>query len=137
MVFFLHNKRRYLDESARSDAELITILGPHFRKTSPTSRPVRKPNGGSILRIYRDIRFSTKTSRLSRRISQRNSFIGGKERSTPRVLPHIAPGESFFGAGLWRPRSRDEEQVAGAIVAHPGKIGALQPELNKFRSYWD
>ena len=133
--WFLHNKRRYEDEVRDPMLGLITILGPHFRKTSPYLTASAKPNFGSILRIYRDIRFSKDKSPFKTNIAAQFFHSAGKNEQAPGFYLHIGPGESFFGAGLWRPDPETRNRVATAMVAQPenwrAAIGSKQ-----FRSYW-
>jgi len=133
--WFLRNKRRYEAEVRDPMLALITMLGLHLRKISPYLTASAKPTGGSMLRIYRDIRFSKDKTPFKTHIAAQFFHSAGKNEPAPGFYLHIGPEESFFGAGLWRPDPETRNRVATAIVAQPenwrAAIGSKQ-----FRSYW-
>jgi uncharacterized protein (TIGR02453 family) len=133
--WFLRNKRRYEAEVRDPMLALITMLGPHFRKTSPYLTASAKPNGGSMLRIYRDIRFSKDKSPFKTNIAAQFFHSAGKNEQAPGFYLHIGPGESFFGAGLWHPDPEKRNRVAAAIVAQPEDWRAAT-RSKQFRSHW-
>ena len=56
--WFQANKTRYEDHVKEPALQFISDFGPLLRKVSPHFRADPRPTGGSLFRIYRDVRFS-------------------------------------------------------------------------------
>jgi uncharacterized protein (DUF2461 family) len=55
-TWFAKNKERYLDVVQEPALEFVRSFGPYLRKISPHFVADDRPSGGSLFRIYRDIR---------------------------------------------------------------------------------
>jgi len=76
----------------------LAILSPHF-----TAQP--KKVGGSLMRIYRDVRFGKDKRPYKTNIGIQFRHERGKDVHAPGFYLHIEPGECFVGVGIWRPDS--------------------------------
>jgi uncharacterized protein (TIGR02453 family) len=121
-AWFLANKDRY--ESIVRDPFLrfIADFGPLLRTISRHFVADPRPTGGSLFRVYRDVRFSKDKSPYKTHAAA--YFPHGardKDVHTPGFYLHLEPNGCFVGAGLWHPPTSSLQQVRDAIVAHPGQ----------------
>lgn len=71
----------------------LATLDPAFKDVDPKK---------SIMRIYRDVRFSKDKSPYKTNLGAGFGMAGGKNMGAGYYL-HIEPGKSFAGGGLWQP----------------------------------
>lgn len=118
--WFQANKERY-EKSVRDPfLEFLTDLGPQLKKIAPHYVVDARPVGGSMMRIYRDIRFSKDKSPYKTNIAAHFGHVKGKEQA-PAFYLHLQPGECGIGGGLWQPEPPALKKVRDAIVAEPKK----------------
>jgi uncharacterized protein (TIGR02453 family) len=115
--WFLANKDRY-EKCARDPfLRLIADLAPAFHKARLPYIADPRPHGGSMLRIYRDIRFSKDKSPYKIAISAHFVRQGAKDDAAPGFYLHIEPGKSMIGGGVWRPEPKALKKIRDAIAA--------------------
>ncbi len=78
-----------------------------------------RPFGGSLFRIYRDIRFSKDKSPYKTNVAMEFWHQQGGKKSYTGLYLHLASGNSFAGAGLWHPDPPTLNMVRKAIVSRP------------------
>jgi len=79
-----------------------------------------RPNGGSLFRIYRDIRFSENKQPYKTHIGiQFRHSAEKKDVHAPSFYFHLEPGQYFLAGGSWRPDSKNLNRIRQAIVAKP------------------
>jgi uncharacterized protein (TIGR02453 family) len=66
--------------------------------------------GGSLMRVYRDTRFSKNKTPYKTNIGIQFRHEMAKDVHSPGYYVHIDPDEVFLGVGMWRPAS---EALAG------------------------
>ncbi len=76
----------------------LALLSAHF-----SAQP--KKMGGSLMRIYRDVRFGKDKRPYKTNIGIQFRHERGKDVHAPGFYLHIEPGECFVGVGIWRPDS--------------------------------
>src|ERR1700761_3768547 len=77
-----------------------------------------RPHGGSLFRIYRDIRFSENKQPYKTHIGiQFRHSAEKKDVHAPSFYFHLEPGQCFLAAGSWRPESRVLNRIRQAMVA--------------------
>ena len=86
----------------------------------PTWWRITRPSGGSVFRIYRDLRFSKDKSPYKTNAAVHFRHEAGRQVHGPGFYLHIEPGNAFSGAGMWIPNSETLGKIRGAIVANPG-----------------
>lgn len=108
--WFKANKTRYeelvLDVALRfiqSMQDPLSKIAPHF-----TAVPTRV--GGSLMRVYRDTRFSKNKLPYKTNIGIQFRHEQAKDVHSPGYYVHIEPESVFLGAGMWRP---DAEPLRG------------------------
>jgi uncharacterized protein (TIGR02453 family) len=125
--WFSANKQRY--ESAVRDPFLrfIADFAPLLHSISPCFVADPKPTGGSMFRIYRDIRFSQDKSPYKTHAAAHFPHQGsGKDASAPGYYLHMEPRSCFAAAGLWHPDPRTLMKVRMAIVERPHEWQAVR-----------
>jgi len=90
-------------------AETMPLVSPHFRA-------LPKKVGGSLMRVYRDTRFSRDKTPYKTNIGIQFRHEVGKDIHAPGYYVHIAPDECFVGAGLWHPESDALFKIREGIV---------------------
>jgi uncharacterized protein (TIGR02453 family) len=118
--WFNANKERYLGQVRDPLLALVQALAPKLRAISPHIVVDPRPSGGSLLRIYRDTRFSADKKPYKTNAALYFSLAAGKAVESPGYYLHLEPGQVFMGAGLWRPSADALRAVREAIVADPG-----------------
>ncbi|WP_126456821.1 DUF2461 domain-containing protein [Sulfuriflexus mobilis] len=95
-------------------ADDLAILSPHF-----LAQP--KKVGGSLMRIYRDVRFGRDKRPYKTNIGIQFRHEQGKDVHAPGFYVHIEPGECFVGVGIWRPDSPALGKIRDRICEHGDK----------------
>ncbi len=114
--WFQANKSRYEQSLLDPAMQLITALTKPLQKIAPMLDVSAKRVGGSLMRIYRDTRFSKDKAPYKTNIGIQFRHSAGKDVHAPGVYVHIAPEECFAAAGMWRPDSTSLRQVRQAIM---------------------
>lgn len=117
--WFKENKSRYESELKAPALNFILDFGSHLQGISPHFRADPKGNGGSLFRIYRDVRFSKDKSPYKTHAGLHFRHEAGKSAHTPGFYLHMEPGASFVGLGLWRPDNPTLKLIRDKIVADP------------------
>jgi len=109
--WFEANKHRY--ESAVREPALayIEAMAPQLAKISDSFLAVPKKVGGSLMRVYRDVRFSKDKTPYKTNIGVQFRHKAGKDVHAPGFYMHIEPKSVFLGAGIWRPDNPTLQQV--------------------------
>jgi len=98
----------------------VKDVAPRLRTISPYLVADPKPFGGSLFRIYRDIRFSKDKSPYKTNVAMQFWHKkGGKKIHAAGLYLHVSPGQSIVGAGVWRPDPATLNKVRKAIVEKP------------------
>ena len=117
--WFERNKQRYLDDVRDPLLRFVAAFAPRLAKLSPHFVADPRPVGGSLFRIYRDVRFAKDKSPYKTHAALSFRHVEGRERPAPGFYLHLAPGDVFAGAGLWHAPPEAVKQVRDAIVAKP------------------
>jgi uncharacterized protein (TIGR02453 family) len=78
-----------------------------------------KKVGGSLMRVYRDTRFSNDKTPYKTNIGIQFRHEVGKDVHAPGYYLHIEPGECFVGVGMWHPEADALFKIRQAIVEKP------------------
>ncbi len=116
-AWFNANKTRY-DEVVREPlGRFITAAAPRLRTIASSFVADPKPNGKSIMRIYRDLRFSKDRTPYRTHAALHFFHSGCREGAqAPAFYLHLEPGNCLAGSGLWHPDSRTLKKVRDAIA---------------------
>jgi len=119
--WFNENKQRYEREVRGPALEFIRLMDQRLDEISPHFRAVAKKTGGSLMRPYRDTRFSRDKTPYKLNIGIQFRHELGRDVHAPGFYVHIEPDECFLGAGIWRPDSATLGKIRDAIVEHPAQ----------------
>ena len=115
--WFKANKGRY--ESCVKDPLLTFIREFGLPLASVSSHYQAVPKvGGSLFRIYRDVRFSKDKSPYKTAAGIHFRHEAGKNAHAPGFYLHLAPGEVFTAVGIWGPDVPTLTMIRQAIVAN-------------------
>ena len=118
-TWFQANKPRYEKELLEPALAFIESMAGPLEKVSPHFRAVPKRVGGSLMRIYRDVRFSNDKRPYKTNVGIHFRHEKGKDVHAPGFYFHIDPDEVFLGAGIWHPDSKTLGKIRKAIVKDP------------------
>ncbi len=133
--WFQANKGHYEDLIKEPALEFIASFAPHLRRISPHFQAIPKASGGSLFRIYKDVRFSKDKLPYKTVVGIHFRHQRARDAHAPSFYLHIAPGEIFVGAGIWRPDGPALKSIRDRLVADPGgwtKAISSKP----FRARW-
>ena len=102
-VWFDDHKQDYENYAREPALDFISDMDDELRTISKHFRAVPKKVGGSLMRIYRDTRFSRDKTPYKTNIGIQFRHEVGKDIHAPGYYVHIAPDECFVGVGLWHP----------------------------------
>ena len=114
--WFLKNRERYEQAVRQPCLRLITDFGFRLKEISPWMVVDPKPHGGSLLRIYRDIRFSADKTpyKTWAGISFPHARATEEVHGAGYYLQFEAD-RSFIAAGAWHPDRRSLAKIRDAI----------------------
>jgi len=118
-TWFETNKQRFRDSVQAPMSDFIAAMAPRLKKISKHFVADPRPNGGSMFRIYRDIRFSKDKRPYKEHASCQFRHALGKDVHAPGFYVHLAPSEVMFGGGLWMPPPDVLSKVRTAIAEKP------------------
>jgi uncharacterized protein (TIGR02453 family) len=128
-TWFMASKGRYERSVKEPVLAFIGDAGPHLGKLSKQLVADPKPVGGSMFRIYRDVRFSRDKSPYKTHVGVH--FPLGKGEAVPGYYLHLEPRECFVAAGMWMPGSEQLEQIRTAIAGRPADWRKASGDLNE------
>jgi uncharacterized protein (TIGR02453 family) len=118
--WFLANKERYERDVRGPALKFISDFAPHLRKINSHFVADPKPHGGSLFRIYRDIRFSEDKSPYKTHIGMNFPHNRLTEVHAPGFYLHLEPDGCFAAAGIWHPDSQTLNLIRSAILNRSG-----------------
>ena len=114
-TWFQANKHRYESHVKQPLLEFIADFGDHLERVSPHFVADARGNGGSMFRIYRDIRFSKDKTPYKTAAAMQFRHERARDVHAPGFYLHLEPGSVFFGAGMWGPDSASLKRIRDAI----------------------
>lgn len=105
------NKDRYHTVVRDPALDFITDFGARLQRISPHFVADARTLGGSLMRPYRDIRFSPDKTPYKTNVGIQFRHEAGKDIHAPGYYLHLEPDSCFAGVGLWHP----ETEVARAL----------------------
>jgi len=102
---------------------------------APAFRAEPRKTGGSLMRVYRDTRFSRDKTPYKTNIGIQFRHYLGKDIHAPGFYLHIASDECFFAVGCWHPAASALNGIRELIADSPEKwISAKNNK--KFLAHW-
>jgi len=135
-AWFEANKERFRESVQAPMSQFIAAMAPRLSKISKRFTADPRPNGGSMFRIYRDVRFSKDKRPYKEHAACHFRHALGRDVHAPGFYMHFAPGEVFFGGGLWMPPPESLGKVREAIAGKPSAWKKVLEDKN-FRKHFD
>lgn len=118
-TWFTARKSRYEREVQQPVLAFIDAMAPRLRVISRHVVADPRKQGGSMMRIYRDTRFSRDKRPYKTNVGIQFRHEKGKDVHAPGLYVHVEPGAVFLGAGLWHPEREALNAIRDAIAAKP------------------
>lgn len=138
--WFVKNKPRYERDVKEPMLRFITDLQPHIAKISEELFCDASPTGGSMFRIYRDVRFSKDKSPYKTYVSASFPHLAAETTGGPDAPGYyiqLDPKDSLLGGGAWMPLGSSVKQIREAIIADPkGWRRAIAGPFAKHFEWW-
>jgi len=119
--WFAKNKGRYEEVVQAPILRFIADTGPRLKAISPYLVADPKPFGGSMMRIYRDVRFSKDKSpyRTTVGVGFPHRAAKGRAIHLPGLFLHLGPADSAAHSGVWEPDPPTLKRIRDGIVREP------------------
>ena len=117
--WFAANKARYEEDVLDVALRFIISMQDPLREIAPRFTAVPTRVGGSLMRVYRDTRFSKNKLPYKTNIGIQFRHEQAKDVHSPGYYVHIEPDEVFLGVGMWRPDADSLRRIRERIAARP------------------
>ncbi|MDA0821661.1 MAG: DUF2461 domain-containing protein [Proteobacteria bacterium] len=134
--WFTNNKHRYENFLVSPALDFIAAVGERMPKISEHITCIPKRVGGSLFRIYRDVRFAHDKRPYKSNIGIHFRHEQARNAHAPGYYLHIGVDECFLGSGMWRPDAAPLQRIRNRIVERPEQWRKLL-RARKFRSNFE
>jgi uncharacterized protein (TIGR02453 family) len=117
--WFQANKERYERDVRDPALQFIRDFAPYLQKISPFFRADDRKSGGSLFRIYRDVRFSKDKSPYKTYTGLHFRHVDAKDAHAPGFYLHLQPRQVFMGVGSWHPETAAARMIREGIAKDP------------------
>jgi uncharacterized protein (TIGR02453 family) len=117
------NKERYIETIREPALDFIEEFGERLKTISPYFVGDTRTNGGSLMRPYRDIRFSKDKTPYKTNVGIQFRHERGRDVHAPGFYIHLEPGDNFLGVGIWHPETKLTRTIRHAINDDPAGWG--------------
>ena len=131
--WFQENKWRYERDVLEPAMAFIRAFQPRLKRISPCFVASDRRVGGSLMRVYRDARFTKNKNPYKTNVGIQFRHEQGRDIHAPGFYVHIAPSECFLAVGLWRPEPTALGQIRQALVEWPNRWRRIRGD-RKFRA---
>jgi len=119
--WFAENKPRYEEQVLDVALNFIQSMHDPLKEMAPHFTAVPKRMGGSLMRVYRDTRFSKNKLPYKTNIGIQFRHEQAKNAHSPGFYVHIDPDEVFLGAGMWMPEPEPLLGIRQRIADKPAE----------------
>lgn len=119
--WFNEHKSRYEEHVLDVALHFIQAMQEPLADIAPHFVAVPSRVGGSLMRVYRDTRFSKNKLPYKTNIGIQFRHELARDVHAPGYYLHIEPDRSFVGVGMWRPDSDSLRRIRERIVARPAE----------------
>lgn len=117
--WFQGNKERYERQVRLPLQRFIMDFQQPLQRISSHFRADPRPVGGSLFRIYRDVRFSPDKSPYKTHGGIQFRHEQGRDVHAPGFYLHLEPANVFAAVGIWHPDSATLGRIRKVIAANP------------------
>ena len=133
--WFEANKPRYEAVVREPALDFIEAMAPRLASFAPHFVAEPRKAGGSLMRVFRDTRFSRDKTPYKTNIGIQFRHALGKDVHAPGFYVHIATDECFFGVGCWHPDPTMLGKIRDHIAEKPERWFAVRDDKN-FTAHW-
>ena len=134
--WFNENKHRYEESVLEPALDFIAAMNARLPAISDHFVAIPKRTGGSLMRVYRDTRFSKDKTPYKTNIGMQFRHERGKDVHAPGFYVHIQGETCFLAAGMWHPERNALEAIRTAIFEHSAKWKRVR-DNRRFRGVFD
>ena len=124
-TWFTENKHRYESDVRDPILHFISDFATPLHGISKHVIADPRPNGGSMFRIYRDVRFSKDKRPYKTAASAHFRHEQRRDVHSPGFYLHLEPGACFAGVGIYQPDSGTLRLIRDRIVEDPKRWKAV------------
>ncbi|MFA6121138.1 MAG: DUF2461 domain-containing protein [Sideroxydans sp.] len=135
-AWFEANKPRYEALVREPAFDFIEAMEPALKVFAPKFRAEPKKVGGSLMRVFRDTRFSRDKTPYKTNIGIQFRHALGKDVHAPGFYVHIATDECFLAVGSWHPDADQLGKYRDLIAQKPEKWFAAKNDKT-FTAQWE
>ena len=117
--WFEVNKPRYQAVVVDPMVSFIAAMASRLTGISPHFVADPRAHGGSMFRIYRDVRFSKDKRPYKDHAACQFRHAAGRDAHAPGFYVHLAPNEVIYGGGIWLPQGEPLARIRRAIAGDP------------------
>lgn len=129
--WFDRYKQEY-EKTVRTPAlNFIADMGDDLRAVSPHFLAEPRKVGGSLMRVYRDVRFGRDKRPFKTNVGIHFRHRLGRDVHAPGFYLHIEPGGCFVGAGIWHP----DAPTLGSLRAAIAENGSAWLKVSRDRKF--
>ena len=126
--WFAANKGRYVAEVQEPALAFVEDVGMRLGEVSRHLVADARTTGGSLFRIYRDIRFSKDKTPYKTHVGIQFRHERTRDVHAPGFYLHLEPGSVFVACGIWHPDRDTLHAIRTAIAARPPRWTAVIEE---------
>jgi uncharacterized protein (TIGR02453 family) len=115
--------------------DYISSMAPLLADFAPEFRADGRKLGGSLMRVYRDTRFSRDKTPYKTNVGIQFRHALGKDVHAPGFYLHLAPEECFLGVGCWHPEPDLLGRIRDRVAEQPERWRAVR-DAPGFASHW-
>lgn len=117
--WFNANKTRYEEDVLDVALRFIQSMQDPLADFAPHFTAIPRRIGGSLMRVYRDTRFSKNKTPYKTNIGIQFRHEQAKDVHAPGYYLHIDPEQVFLGVGMWRPAADALRGIRERIAEKP------------------
>jgi uncharacterized protein (TIGR02453 family) len=119
--WFAKHKSDYGEHVLGPALAFVEAMQAPLAKISVRFLAVPKRQGGSIMRIHRDVRFGKDKRPYKTNLGIHFRHEQGKDVHAPGFYFHVDNEQVFLGAGIWHPDGPTLRKIRTAIDQHPAQ----------------
>ncbi|MDY6942813.1 MAG: DUF2461 domain-containing protein [Pseudomonadota bacterium] len=123
--WFIANKARYHETVVDPIVSFIVAMAPRLEQIAPRFVADPRTHGGSMFRIYRDVRFSKDKRPYKEHAACHFRHEAGRDAHAPGFYVHIDHTGLSYGGGIWQPPGEALFRIRTAIAQAPERWQAV------------
>ncbi len=134
-TWFNDNKAQYEQHVREPALRFIEAMSKRLPGLSRHFVASPKKTGGSLMRVYRDVRYAKEKTPYKTNIGIHFRHELAKDVHAPGYYLHIEKNHVFLGAGIWRPEPAVLKAIRASIDENPRTWRALRDDRGFNQSF--